>query len=63
MNRISDAQRQMAVENICHTSIVAADQSLAGLVVEHDVVCQMGSFFDGGFDGCPTFETPQVALE
>ena len=40
----------MAVENIRHVPIAAADQQLLGLVSQHDVICAMHSFVDVSLD-------------
>ena len=60
---MGDAQRQMAVENIGHAPIAAADQQLLGLAPQHDVVCAMHSFFDDSLDQSLKPEAAQLALE
>ena len=53
----------MAVENIRHVPIAAADQELLGLVSQHDLICAMHSFVDVSLDQSLKSEAAQVALE
>ena len=53
----------MAVENIRHVPIAAADQQLLGLVSQHDVICAMHSFVDVSLDQFLELEAAQAVLE
>ena len=53
----------MAVENIRHVPIAAADQELLGPVSQHDLICAMYSFVDVSLDQSLKSEAAQVALE